>query len=284
MVFLWYGEGWHLKESWGPFYPLKWNQDPRPRLHYCFLGCLSIFLAALPFRECRSVTLLPLMLSHFSRVRLFMTSQTATPQASGSFTISGSLFKLMSSLWCHATISSSTVPFYSCLQSLPASESFSRSWLFASGGQSIGASATASVLPMNIQGWGPLFKSVLWNSGQVMETGLKKWDRKPSAQESYRVLLGFSTSFGSSGFSHVRRVCLWLSGCTCPPRFWGRNLPYNFSFVMNFLKLLTFHLLNFFLIGKKNNHFQAIFISESKLEVKKFHNRFLINSFKYDAD
>ena len=81
-----------------------------------------------------------------------MTSQTATPQASGSFTISGSLFKLMSSLQCHATISSSAVPFYSCLQSLPASESFSRSWLFASGGQSFGTSSTASVLPMNIQG------------------------------------------------------------------------------------------------------------------------------------
>ena len=60
------------------------------------------------------------------------------------------------SQWCHPTISSSFVPFSSCLQSLPASGSFPMSQLFASGDQSIGASASASVLPMNIQGWFPL--------------------------------------------------------------------------------------------------------------------------------
>ena len=60
------------------------------------------------------------------------------------------------SQWCHPTISSSVVPFSSCLQSFPASGSFPMSWLFTSGGQSIGASASASVLPMNIQGWFPL--------------------------------------------------------------------------------------------------------------------------------
>ena len=58
------------------------------------------------------------------------------------------------SQWCHVTISSSVAPFFSCLQSFPASESFPMSWLFASDGQSIGASA--SVLPVNIQGWFPL--------------------------------------------------------------------------------------------------------------------------------
>ena len=56
-----------------------------------------------------------------------------------------------SSWWCHPTISSSVVPF--CLQSCPASGSFLRSQLFSSGGQSIGASASVSVLPMNIQDW-----------------------------------------------------------------------------------------------------------------------------------
>ena len=57
------------------------------------------------------------------------------------------------SRWCHPTVSSSVAPF-SCPQSLPASgRVFPVSWLFASGGQSIGASALASVLPMNIQGW-----------------------------------------------------------------------------------------------------------------------------------
>ena len=58
--------------------------------------------------------------------------------------------------WCHPTISSSLIPFSSCLQSFPASVSFQMSQLFASGGQSIGVSASASVLPMNIQGWFPL--------------------------------------------------------------------------------------------------------------------------------
>ena len=60
------------------------------------------------------------------------------------------------SQWCHPTISSSVVPFSSHLQSLPASGSFPRSQFFASGGQSIGASASASILPMNIQDWFPL--------------------------------------------------------------------------------------------------------------------------------
>ena len=60
------------------------------------------------------------------------------------------------SQWCDATISSSAIPFSFCLQSFPASGSFLMSRLFASGGQSIGASASASVLPMNIQDWFPL--------------------------------------------------------------------------------------------------------------------------------
>ena len=60
------------------------------------------------------------------------------------------------SQWCHPTISSSVVPFSSCLQSFPAAGSFPMRQFFASGGQSIGASASASVLPMNIQGWFPL--------------------------------------------------------------------------------------------------------------------------------
>ena len=61
-----------------------------------------------------------------------------------------------SSRWCLPTISSSVDPFSSHLQSFPASGSFPMSQFFASGGQSIGASASASVLPMSIQGWFPL--------------------------------------------------------------------------------------------------------------------------------
>ena len=58
--------------------------------------------------------------------------------------------------WCHPTISFSVTPFSSCPQAFPESESFSVSKLFASGGQSIGASTSASVLPVNIQGLFPL--------------------------------------------------------------------------------------------------------------------------------
>ena len=60
------------------------------------------------------------------------------------------------SWWCHKTFSSSVMPFSSCLQSFPTSESSPMSQFVASGSQSIGASASASVLPVNIQGWFPL--------------------------------------------------------------------------------------------------------------------------------
>ena len=60
------------------------------------------------------------------------------------------------SQWCHPTISSSVIPFSSCLQFFRASASFQLSQLFVSGGQSIGVSASTSVLPMNTQDWCPL--------------------------------------------------------------------------------------------------------------------------------
>ena len=62
-----------------------------------------------------------------------------------------------SSQWCHPTVSSSVTPFFSCLQSFPVSWSFPMSQPFTSGGQSIGASASVSVLPVNIQDWSPLW-------------------------------------------------------------------------------------------------------------------------------
>ena len=81
-----------------------------------------------------------------SRVQLFATPWTAACQASLSITNSCSW-----SQWCHPTISSSVVPFSSCLQSFPASRSFQMSQFFPSGVQSIEISASASVLPMNIE-------------------------------------------------------------------------------------------------------------------------------------
>ena len=92
-----------------------------------------------------------------SHIGLFATPWTVAHQAPPSSNISQSLLKFMSlSQWCYLTSSSSAAPFSFCLQSVPASGSFPMSWLFVSRGQSIGASASASVLPMNIQGWFPL--------------------------------------------------------------------------------------------------------------------------------
>ena len=91
-----------------------------------------------------------------SHVWCFVTPWTTARQASLSVTNSWSLLKLMSMNWqCHPTISSSVVPFSSHLQSFPASGSFQMSQFFTSGGQNIGASASASVLSVNIQDWFP---------------------------------------------------------------------------------------------------------------------------------
>ena len=92
-----------------------------------------------------------------SRVWLLATSWIAECQASLSITNSWSLLKFTSiESVMHPAISSSVFPFSSCPQSLPASESFPMSQLVAWGGQSIGVSASASVLPMNTQDWSPL--------------------------------------------------------------------------------------------------------------------------------
>ena len=72
--------------------------------------------------------------------------------------------------WCHPAIPFSVVPFSSCTQSFPASGSFQMSQLFASGGQSIGASDSASVPPMNIRGWSPLG----WTGWTLQSKGLSR--------------------------------------------------------------------------------------------------------------
>ena len=92
-----------------------------------------------------------------SYVPLFVTPWTVAYQAPLSSTNCQSLLTFISlRQWCHPTISSSVVPFSPHPQSFPASGSFPMSQLFPSGGQSIGASALATVLPMNTQGWFPL--------------------------------------------------------------------------------------------------------------------------------
>ena len=104
-----------------------------------------------------SIILVVAAVQLLSCVQLFANPWTATHQASLSITNSRSLLKLMS---IELVMPSNHLilcwPLSSCLQSFPASGSFPKCWLYTSGSQSIGASASASVLPMNIQDWSPL--------------------------------------------------------------------------------------------------------------------------------
>ena len=101
-----------------------------------------------------------------------------------------------SSQWCHPAISSSVVPFSSYPQSLPASESFAMSQLFAWGGQSIGVSALASVLPMNTQGWSPL-EWTGWIS--LQSKGLSRVFSNTTVQKHQF----FSSQLSSQSNSHI---------------------------------------------------------------------------------
>ena len=92
-----------------------------------------------------------------------------------------------SSHWCHSAISSSVIPFSSCPHSLPASESFPMNQLFAWGGQSIGVSALASVLPVNTEDWFPLEWAgwIVWKpkrprSQSSLEKEEWSWRNQPS--------------------------------------------------------------------------------------------------------
>ena len=105
-------------------------------------------------------------------VQLFATAWTAASQASLSFTIYSRICSDSCPLswWCYLTTSFSAAPFSFCFQSFPVSVSFPMSLLFASGGQSIGASALVTVL-MNIQGWFPI---VLTGLISLLSKGLSR--------------------------------------------------------------------------------------------------------------
>ena len=108
-----------------------------------------------------------------------------------------------SSQWCHPTISSS-VPFSSCLQSFPASGSFPMSQFFPSGGQSTGASASISVLPMNIQDWFPLGLTCLIS---LQSKGLSRVSSNTTVQKNQF----FSAQLSLWSNSHISlstKVCL----------------------------------------------------------------------------
>ena len=114
------------------------------------------------------------------------------------------------SQWCHPTISSSVVPFSSCPQSFSASGSFQMSQLFASDGQSIGVSASTSVLPMNTQDWSPLGWTG-WIS--VQSRGLSRVFSNTTVQKHQF----FGTQLSSKSNSHIHMWPLekpqpWLDG------------------------------------------------------------------------
>ena len=126
---------------------------------FCLFLSVSIFLnylIQLDFFNIRCEMLGLVVVQSLSHVWLFVTLWIAASQASLSPSPGVCSNSCPVSQWCHPTISSSVFPLSSCLQSFPASGSFLMSQLFASGGQSIGALASASVLPMSIQDWFPL--------------------------------------------------------------------------------------------------------------------------------
>ena len=101
-----------------------------------------------------------------------------------------------SSRWCHTAISSSIIPFSSCPQSFPASGSFPVSQLFAWGGQSIGVSASASVLPMNTKDWSPLG----WTGWISLQSkGLSRVFSNPTVQKHQF----FDAQLSSQSNSHI---------------------------------------------------------------------------------
>ena len=114
------------------------------------------------------------------------------------------------SWWCHPAISPSVVPFSSCPQSLPASRSLPMSQLFAWGGQSIGVSASASVLPMNTQAWSPLG----WTGWISLQSkGLSRVFSNTTVQNDQF----FGVQLSSQSNSHIHtwpmeKPQLWLDG------------------------------------------------------------------------
>ena len=142
-------------KHWHQFYTVSFKKQKREE--YLSIHFIKLLL---PWHQNRRNTIKKTSgqylssVQSLSHVQLFVTPWTAALQASlSSPTHGGYSNSCPSSWWCHPAISSSVVPFFSHLQFFPASGSFPRSQFFASGGQSIGASASASVLPVNIQDW-----------------------------------------------------------------------------------------------------------------------------------
>ena len=115
------------------------------------------------------------------------------------------------SQWCHPTISSSVIPFSSCLQSFPASGSFPMSQFFTSSGQSIGVSTSTLVLPMNIQNW---FPSGLTGLISLQPKGLSRVFSNTTVQKHQ--FIDAQLSLWSNSHIHIwllEKPWLWLDNC-----------------------------------------------------------------------
>ena len=123
------------------------------------------------------------------------------------------------SRWCHLAISSSVIPFSSCPQSLPTSGSFPVNQLFTWGGQSIGVSALASVLPMNTQGWSPL-EWTGWIS--LQSKGLSRVFSTSQFKSINSSALSFLHSpILTTIHDHWKNYCLdWTDLGRCPICYW----------------------------------------------------------------
>ena len=176
----------------------------------CWLGCwlwirllkflfLLCYLWLVSLKKLFSLSQFSLVQS-LSNVRLFVTPWTAARQTPLSLTNSRSLLKLMST---ESVIPSNhlimVIPFSSCLQSFPEAGSFQMSQFFAAGGQSIGVSASTSVLPMNSQDWFPLG----WTGWILKTKGLSRIFSNTTVQK----LQVFSTQFSLESNSHIHT---WL--------------------------------------------------------------------------
>ena len=145
------------------------------------------------------------------------------------------------SQWCHPTSSSSVIPFSSCLQSFPARGSFPKSQLFTSDGQSIGTSALASILPMNIQDWFPLGWLDLLAIQGTLKSLLQHHSSKASIlQCSAFFMVQLSHLYMTAG----KCICTWLLSFDSKNLCWQSDV-YAFEyakFVVAFLPRRT-HLL-----------------------------------------
>ena len=211
----WLCKWWQWSYS---FLILQWLNSLHSLFYVLYWPCCSAhihkrkfyFLGSFPLKEWTLYVQFIQLLSH---VQLFAIPRTASCQASLSITNYHSLLKLMSIKLMTIEsvmppISSSVVPFSSCLQSFLASGSFPRSQLFASGGQSIRVSALASVLPMNIQDWFPL---VLTGLISLQSKGLSRVFSNTTVQKHQ--FLSTQSSLWSNYHIHMwllEKPWLWL--------------------------------------------------------------------------